>query len=130
MSPTREEVVCPSPVPTTQNHRAACLLYRGRIDFVCVRSHVASLPCTEKKAARHRTRAVRTSENSVKAKFAEFLFHALGRISPARSVSDWAGGVDSRARGMENGYGCCPVCGANDGYLDFVEKQGFYCSVH
>jgi len=32
--------------------------------------------------------------------------------------------------GMENVYGCCPVCGANDGYLDVGEAQWFYCSVH
>jgi hypothetical protein len=32
--------------------------------------------------------------------------------------------------GMENVYGCCPVCGTNDGYLDVGEEQWFYCSVH
>jgi hypothetical protein len=32
--------------------------------------------------------------------------------------------------GMENVYGCCPVCGGNDGYLDVGEEQWFYCSVH
>ena len=32
--------------------------------------------------------------------------------------------------GMENVYGCCPVCGANDGYLDLGEEQWFYCSAH
>ena len=32
--------------------------------------------------------------------------------------------------GMENVYGCCPVCGANDGYLDVGEEQWFYCSAH
>ena len=32
--------------------------------------------------------------------------------------------------GMENVYGYCPVCGANDGYLDIGEEQWFYCSSH
>jgi hypothetical protein len=32
--------------------------------------------------------------------------------------------------GMENLYGCCPVCGPNDGYLDVGQEQWFYCSVH
>ena len=32
--------------------------------------------------------------------------------------------------GMENVYGYCPVCGANDGYLDVGEEQWFYCSAH
>ena len=31
---------------------------------------------------------------------------------------------------MENLYGCCPVCGPNDGYLDVGQEQWFYCSVH
>ncbi|MDP8926648.1 MAG: hypothetical protein M3M97_07010 [Actinomycetota bacterium] len=38
--------VRPAPVQTTQNHRAACLLYGGRIGLLCTRSHVASLSCT------------------------------------------------------------------------------------
>ena len=32
--------------------------------------------------------------------------------------------------GMENVYGYCPVCGANNGYLDVSEEQSFYCSSH
>jgi hypothetical protein len=36
----------PGPVQTTQNHRAACLLYGGRIGFLCTPSQVASLSCT------------------------------------------------------------------------------------
>jgi hypothetical protein len=32
--------------------------------------------------------------------------------------------------GMENVYGCCPVCGMNDGYLNVGEEQWFYCSDH
>jgi len=34
------------------------------------------------------------------------------------------------AMGMENVYGCCPVCGANGGYLNVGEEQWFYCSAH
>ena len=32
--------------------------------------------------------------------------------------------------GIENVYGYCPVCGANNGYLDVSEEQSFYCSSH
>ena len=31
--------------------------------------------------------------------------------------------------GMENVCGYCPVCGANDDYLNLGEEQWFYCSV-
>ena len=56
MTPTRE-VVRPAPVQTTQNHRAASLLYGGRIGFLCTLDHEAICP-VHKKAALHRTVAV------------------------------------------------------------------------
>jgi hypothetical protein len=28
---------------------------------------------------------------------------------------------------IENEYGCCPICGMNDGYLNLGEEQWFYC---
>lgn len=39
--------------------------------------------------------------------------------------------VHLKAMGMENIYGCCPVCGMNDGYLSVgEEEQWFYCLEH
>ena len=28
---------------------------------------------------------------------------------------------------IENEYGCCPICGTNDGYLNLGQEQWFYC---
>ncbi len=49
---------------------------------------------------------------------------------PGRSDLRPSRGGRLGAMGMENVYGCCPMCGANDGYLDVGEEQWFYCSAH
>ncbi len=31
---------------------------------------------------------------------------------------------------IENEYGCCPVCGMNDGYLNIGDEHWFHCWEH
>jgi hypothetical protein len=31
---------------------------------------------------------------------------------------------------VENVYGCCPVCGMNDGYVNLGDEHWFYCWEH
>jgi hypothetical protein len=69
-----KDVLCPGPIGLA--YRGAIILVRGIIGFLCRMGPKPPCP-VHKSAAQHRTGAMRTSENSFKAKFAEFIFHAL-----------------------------------------------------
>jgi hypothetical protein len=54
----------------------------------------------------------------------------LVRSHPRTSLSPSAYTYTMSPEKVENVYGCCPVCGMNDGYVNLGDEHWFYCWEH